>query len=151
SEVEEGLFSQHPANWRPVIDPFVGQLRFNRALDFPSSQRMGGFYLGLALGPTLHLRGFYWRALDSGRLTGTQPMEPYAAALSPSFADALVTPYVSLAGSYLSVLSGYRGLGGSTPDDQVFASAGVGVTVLLLEALQLQPGDQGIFMKRDGI
>ncbi|WP_161541622.1 hypothetical protein [Rhodothermus marinus] len=151
SEVEEGLFSQHPANWRPVIDPFVGQLRFNRALDFPSSQRMGGFYLGLALGPTLNLRGFYWRALDSGRLTGTEPMEAYGADLYLSFADAPVTPYLSLGGGYLNVLSGYRGRGGSTPDDQVFASAGVGVSVLLLEALQLQAGVQGIFMTRDGI
>ncbi|WP_243664251.1 hypothetical protein, partial [Rhodothermus marinus] len=49
------------------------------------------------------------------------------------------------------MLSGYRGRGGSTPDDQVFASAGVGVSVLLLEALQLQAGVQGIFMTRDGI
>ncbi|MFO7314921.1 hypothetical protein [Rhodothermus marinus] len=78
-------------------------------------------------------------------------MEAYGADLYLSFADAPVTPYLSLGGGYLNVLSGYRGRGGSTPDDQVFASAGVGVSVLLLEALQLQAGVQGIFMTRDGI
>lgn len=151
AEETEGLFSQHPSAWRPVVDPFVGQLRFNRALDFRASQRMGGFYLGLSLGPTLNLRGFYWRALDSDRLTGTEPLEAYGADLYLSFAEAPVTPYLSLGGGYLNVLSGYRGRGGSSPDDQVFATAGIGVSILLLEALHLQAGVQGLFMTRDGI
>lgn len=149
--VEEGLFSAPPSHWRPVIDPFVGQLRLNRAFDFPTSQRIGGVYAGLALGPTVNVRGFYWRALDSDRLTGTQPLEAYGADLYLTFVDAIVTPYLSLGGGYLNVLKGYRGRGGSRPDDQVFATAGLGIQLWLVEALQLQAGISTLFMTRDGI
>ncbi len=151
SDVAQGLFSSHPANWRPVIDPFIGQLRFNQAFDFPSTQRIGGVYIGLALGPTVNVRGFYWRALDSDRLTGIEPLEAYGADLHLSLTDAVLSPYLSFGGGYLNVLQGYRGRGGSRPDDQVFATAGIGVQVWLIEALELQAGVSSLFMTHDGI
>lgn len=140
------------------LEPFGAQLNFDEELGFKADQRMAGLFAGLNLGPFLGARGFYWRGVESG-VVDFDRLQAFGGELRFELTTGQsLSPYLTVGGGYLDVLSGYRGsaqdaesgFASAVPEDEPFIIAGAGAVLPLNESLSLNAGARSILLTREG-
>ena len=151
TELDRAFQEQFADGMRGValqVEPFGGQIDFDESLGFRKQQRMAGVQAGIDLGPFVGVRGFYWRGIEDGELTAFDDLQAYGGQVQMNFAPLRrnVAPLLTLGGGMMDVLSGYDGNGTVIPEDQPFLMAGLGASIPLGSAVQLQGGVRTIVM-----
>ncbi len=130
------------------IEPFGGQIDFDRELGYQKNQRMAGVAAGFDFGPYVGLRGFYWRGVEDGEISQFDDLQAYGGELKLNFSSfgQNIAPYLTLGGGYMDVLDGYVGNGTVVPEDRSFVMAGGGLSLPLGNAVSLYGGVRSILM-----
>jgi len=137
------------------VNPFHGRIEFNDALGFPKDQNVAGVNAGVALGPFVDLRGFYWRGTEGATVTedvvgGFDDIQMYGGELNLRLNLELgrgFVPYAKVGGGYLDVLGGYDQdipENTSSPEDRFFGITGAGLEVPLTRSIKLSGGARAL-------
>lgn len=130
------------------VEPFGGQINFDKSLGFRDQQRMAGVSAGFDFGPYVGIRGFYWRGIEDGELTSFDDLQAYGGEVKlriSSFGRNL-SPFVTVGGGMMDVKDGYIGNGSIVPEDRPFAIGGGGVSLPLGNTIQLHGSVRALLM-----
>ncbi len=162
TELDAALREQFSGGLRGLslrVEPFGAQINFDEDLGFKTDQRFAGLFAGINLGPFLGVRGFYWRGIESG-LFDFDRLQAYGGELRFELATGQsLSPYLTVGGGYLDVLSGYSSttsgdeppvVRAASPKDEPFIIAGGGAILPLNESLSLNVGARSVLVTREG-
>lgn len=136
-----------------MISPIYGQINFDESLGLRSTQHIVGIGAGLELGPFVGVHGFYWRGVGEepgGNALQIDKMHMFGAEFKGTFFQTMLTPYISFGGGYLAVLDGYTNEANSSPSNQIFGLAGVGVDFDLSDRFEITTGLRTVMTTTEG-
>lgn len=161
--VDEAILDQFGGGLSGVrlyVEPFYGRINFNDALGFPKDQNLFGVNAGVRFGPYIGVQGFYWRGTPGTDYFDEfdlefEDIQFYGGELKLLFASQVsqtLTPYATIGGGYMDVLSGYDEEipeGTVPPEDRYFASGGAGVSLPLSNSLYVKGDARYLLMSTE--
>ncbi len=143
SDLDRAYFNSLTGGFRGLggtLEPTVGKIEFHEDLDFRDTWFAGGS-AGIDFNQYVGLRGFYYQALEDGETTKFDDLAIYGGELRMKLnAGKGLTPFLLLGGGYInakdSVYVGRDTLALNV-DDKAFAMGGVGITLPVLDNLNI--------------
>lgn len=129
------------------FEPSIGRLNFNAALPYRDTW-MGGGYAGLDFGEHAGFRGFYFKAMNFGKIKiDEEKLSMYGGELRLRVPVTKgLKPTLLLGGGYLNVNGNYKPRDIHAAKSQFFAQTGLGLNLPLSDNVQLQCGARAILL-----
>ncbi len=135
SELDQAYLNQFRGGLRGLqlaIEPGAAYIAFDENSLFRDTWFVGG-YAGLDFNKYIGIRGFYFQAVESMKLsTDFENLSMYGMEFQARLnASTGITPYISLGGGYINPENNYRGKGGALVKGNEFATGGLGLNIPL--------------------
>ncbi len=144
SELDQAYLNQFRGGLRGIqliIEPGAAYVAFDNNSLFRDTWFVGG-YAGLDFNKYIGIRGFYFQAIESMKLsTDFENLSMYGMEFRARLnASPGITPYISLGGGYLNPENSYGGKGGIVVKGNEFASGGLGLNIPLGKRVLISGG-----------
>lgn len=131
SDIDKAYWDNFSGGFRGLNVPIevqASRMNFNENLPYKNAWMAGGS-AGLNFGPLVGVRGFYWRAMETGSLTKFDDLAMYGGEGRFKLNEGKgFTPWITVGGGMIDVNKDYVGRDSTVQArDRGFASAGVGV------------------------
>ncbi len=155
SELDLAYLNQFRGGLRGLqftIEPGAAYIAFDKNSLFRDTWFVGG-YAGLDFNKYIGLRGFYFQAVESMKLsTDFEKLSMYGVEFQARLnASTGITPYISLGGGYIDPQNNYLGKDGALVKGNEFASGGLGLNIPLGKRVMLTGGAKAMLTSSDNI
>ena len=135
SELDQAYLNQFRGGLRGIqlaIEPGAAYIAFDNNSLFRDTWLVGG-YAGLDFNKYIGIRGFYFQAVESMKLsTDFENLSMYGMEFRARLnASTGIVPYISLGGGYINPENDYRGKEGALVKGNEFATGGLGLNIPL--------------------
>ena len=129
------------------FEPSIARLNFNTDLPYRNTW-MGGGYAGLDFNPYIGFRGFYFKAMNFGKVAiDTEKLKMYGSEFRLRLPVALcMMPTMMLGGGYLNVNRNYKSRDIAQARSQFFGQGGFGLNYPLSNRFQIQGGARAMLL-----
>ncbi len=155
SELDQAYLNQFRGGLKGLqlaIEPGAAYIAFDENSLFRDTWFVGG-YAGLDFNKYIGIRGFYFQAVESMKLsTDFENLSMYGMEFRARLnASTGITPYIALGGGYINPTNNYRGEGGALVPGNEFATGGLGLNIPLGKRVMVTGGARAMITSAENV
>lgn len=155
SELDQAYLNQFRGGLKGLqlaIEPGAAYIAFDENSLFRDTWFVGG-YAGLDFNKYIGIRGFYFQAVESMKLsTDFENLSMYGMEFRARLnASTGITPYIALGGGYINPTNNYRGEGGALVQGNEFATGGLGLNIPLGKRVMVTGGARAMITSAENV